>query len=293
MSRFISPITDMKPNGSLRFFKSGTNSELVTYKDESETPGLENPTVVPVLPNGNVQNVFYSGSAKVIYLDEFDQQYAERDPVGGEKELGDFTLWDAVVTYDLNDIIEGSNNKFYISLSNANQGNDPTTTTTKWSEIRFIGVWNTNEPYQIGDVVQTANGDLWKAVAISSGSDPSIDDGTKWLPAIDGAKIPEIIKLDWIAKAVSFTAAENEAYQMDGSANIVDVTMPTLVAGKSYTFHNESISTFKVQILNPTNTIKYTGGTIAAGTDLELAAGNSVQLVAKSTTILEIVGVKI
>ena len=283
----------MKPNGSLRFFKSGTNSELITYKDESETPGLENPAVVPVLPNGNVQNVFYSGSAKVIYLDEFDQQYAERDPVGGEKELGDFTLWDAVVTYDLNDIVEGSDNKFYISLSNTNQGNDPVTTATKWSEVRFIGVWNTNKSYKIGDVVQTANGDLWKAVSINSTSNPSIDDGTRWLPAINGAKIPEIIKLDWIDKAASFTAVANEAYQIDGSANIVDVTMPTLIVGKSYTFHNESTSTFKVQILNPTNTIKNTGGTIAAGTDLELAAGNSVQLVAKSTTILEIVGVKI
>tara|TARA_R100000951_G_C2649906_1_gene184009 strand:+ start:811 stop:1641 length:831 start_codon:yes stop_codon:yes gene_type:complete len=177
----------MKPNGSLRFFKSGTNTTLVTYKDELET--IANPTIVPVLPNGNVQNVFYQGSAKVIYLDEFDQQYAERDPVGGEKELGDFTLWDTTVTYDLNDIVEGSDGKFYISLSNGNQANDPTTTPTEWAEIRFIGVWNTNILYAIGDVVQTSDGNLWKALTASAGNNPSTDDGSNWLPAIDSANV--------------------------------------------------------------------------------------------------------
>jgi hypothetical protein len=298
MARFINPVPEYKPNSKLYFFKSGTNTPIITYKDELEVIANTQPVLCDAA--GNTPNVFYSGSAKLIVLDEYDVQYIERDPVGGEKELGDFTLWDTVVNYDLNDIVDGSDNKFYISLSNTNQGNDPTTTATKWSEIRFIGVWNTNKSYKIGDVVQTANGDLWKAVSINSASDPSIDDGAKWLPAINGAKIPEVIsliadiaQLDWIAKAVDFTAVENEAYQIDGSANIVDVTMPALVAGKPYTFHNESTSAFKVQILNPTNTIRYTGGTIAAGTDLELAAGNSVQLVAKSTTILEIVGVKI
>lgn len=187
MARFISPITDMKPNGSLRFYKSGTNTTLVTYKDELET--IENPIVVPVLPNGNVQNIFFSGSAKVVYLDEFDQQYAERDPVGGEKELGDFTLWDTTVTYDLNDIVEGSNGRFYQSLINGNQGNDPTLVDTAWQEIRFIGVWNANVLYSIGDVVQTTEGSLWKALAASAGNNPLIDDGTSWLPAIDSANV--------------------------------------------------------------------------------------------------------
>jgi hypothetical protein len=187
MARFISPITDMKPNGSLRFFKSGTNTELVTYKDELES--IANPTIVPVLPNGNVQNIFYQGSAKVLYLDEFDQQYAERDPVGGEKELGAFVLWDTTVTYDANDIVLGSDGLFYKSLTNANTANDPTTTPTEWEEIRFIGMWNINVVYAIGEVVQTSNGNLWKAQTATAGNDPSTDTGTNWLPAIDSANV--------------------------------------------------------------------------------------------------------
>jgi len=290
MARFVSPITDMKPNGSLRFFKSGTNSTLVTYKDELETPGLENPVIVPVLANGNIQNVFFSGSAKVIYLDEFGVQYAERDPVGGDRELGDFSLWDAAVTYDINDIVETSDGKFYQSLSNGNVGNDPTITPTSWKEIRFIEMWNENIVYAFGKVVQTVDGNLWKAVVSTVGNDPSTDSGANWLPAIDDVKIPAIISLKWIAKDSDFTAVSGESYQIDASSNTVNVTIPTLAANNDFTFHNETASTFKVQILNPLYTINGPNGSFLAGTDIELAAGDSVQMVAKSTSILEIVG---
>jgi hypothetical protein len=238
-----------------------------------------------------VPNIFYSGSAKLIVLDENDVQYIERDPVGGEKELGDFTLWDSQVTYSKNDIVEGSDGKFYQSFANANQGNDPTTSPTAWFEIRFVGVWNTNKTYVVGDVVQTADGSLWRSmIASNQGNDPSTDDGTNWLPAVDSSKIPEVIKLTWINKAANFSAVAGESYNVDGSANTVDVTMPTIAVGETFTFHAVIGSTFKIQVLNPSYTINGPSGTISAGTDLELVAGDSVQLVAKTTAVLEIVG---
>ena len=281
MARFVSPITDIKPNGSLRFFKSGTNTQLITYKDEAETPGLENPAIVPVLANGNVQNIFFSGSAKVIYLDEFDVQYAERDPVGGEKELGDFTLWDTTVTYDLNDIVEGSNGKFYISLSNSNQGDDPTTTPTKWSEIRFIGVWNTNVTYSIGDVVQTSGGNLWKALTATAGNDPDTDAGTNWQPAVDN---------QWLNKSAAFNIVAGKMYQIDGSVGAVDAALATSYAvGDTITVHNESISVNTVRLTNTALTIKGAGDIITSSDNLVLAPGDTAHLVAKTTTILEVV----
>ena len=36
MSRFISPITNIKPNSKLNFFRSGTNTALITYQDQFE-----------------------------------------------------------------------------------------------------------------------------------------------------------------------------------------------------------------------------------------------------------------
>ena len=280
MARFQSPITDMKPLGHLLFFKSGTNSALITYKDDLES--IENVAQITVNPDGNVANVFFSGSAKVKYFDQFGQQYAERDPVGGEKQLGDFTLWDTVVNYDKNDIVEGSNGKFYISLSNGNIANDPTLEPSSWSEIRFLGVWNTNVTYSIGTVVQSALGNLWKAKTSNSGNDPEVDRGDNWLRAIDESwNDPETI---------SFTGVAREPKQIDASTNVVDVLIPALSVGDAFTYHNLITSEFKVQILNPTQTIKGSGGDILAGVNMEMKAGQSVQMIAKSTTTLSIVG---
>lgn len=189
MTRLVNPRPQYRPSSKIFFFKSGTNTQLVTYKDELESPGLENTHPVICDALGNLPNVFFSGTAKMVALDEFDVQYFEKDPVNSEKELGDFTLWDAAVIYDLNDIVEGSNGRFYQSLSNGNQGNDPTLIATSWKEIRFIGVWNINVLYSIGDIVQTTDGNLWKAQTATAGNNPSTDDGTNWLPAIDSANV--------------------------------------------------------------------------------------------------------
>lgn len=178
-------------NGKLFFFKSGTNSQLTTFKDELES--IPNTQPVELDAAGRVPNIFFSGSAKVVLVaddlatGETGKQIFERDPVGGEKELGDFTLWDAQVIYDVNDIVEGSNGKFYISLVNANQADNPVTPSpTKWNEIRFLGIYNVNITYIIGDVAQTTDGNLWKSLtAVNLNNDPSTDSGTNWIPAID------------------------------------------------------------------------------------------------------------
>ena len=115
MTRFVSPITDLKPLGSVQFFESGTNTYKITYKDDLET--IPNDLSIPVNANGNLPNIFFSGSAKVIYIDEFDVQYAARDPVGEDVGLGNFTTWSDVVSYDINDIVKGSNGRFYASLA--------------------------------------------------------------------------------------------------------------------------------------------------------------------------------
>ncbi len=284
-------------NGKLFFFKSGTNSQLATFKDEIES--IPNAQPVELDAAGRVPNIFFSGSAKVVLVaddlstGETGKQIFERDPVGGEKELGDFTLWDAQVIYDVNDIVEGSNGKFYISLVNANQADNPVTPSpTKWSEIRFLGIYNVNISYAIGDVTQTTDGNLWKSLkAVNLNNDPSTDSGTNWIPAIDGDKIPQIIALTtWINQAANFTIVVGESYQVDGSSGTVDAAMPAALAvGDVITVHNESISTNKVQLTNPSFSIKGIAGTAAAGTDLELEPGDTVKLVAKTTLILEVV----
>jgi hypothetical protein len=292
MARFVSPITDMKPNGSLRFFKSGTSTPLTTYKDDLET--IANAAVVPVLPNGNVENVFYSGSAKVVYLDEFGQQYAERDPVGGERELGQFSLWDSVVSYDVNDIVEGSDGNYYISLANGNQGNDPTTTPTQWEQISFLGLWNVNKVYVAGDVVKTSLGNLWKAVTGNSGNDPETDNGTNWLPAIDGSKVPEIIELEarnlWNGESTTFSVLANRKYLIDATGGAVDAALAVeYVAGDEIIVHNNSDSTNTVRLTNTALTIKGPLETITTADNLVLNPGDTAHFSMETTTTGEFV----
>jgi hypothetical protein len=194
MPRFISPITDIKPLGSVSFFDSNTNADKLTYKDELET--IANLLTIPVDAGGNLPNIFFSGSASVVYLDQFGVQYAARNPVGEEAGIGNFTNWVNVITYSVGDITIGADGAIYMSISDANQGNDPVDSPAEWEEIRFIGVWDTNITYSIGIVVQTDDGSLWKAVIAQSGNDPLSDDGTNWLPAVAGSKIPEVAALE-------------------------------------------------------------------------------------------------
>ncbi len=279
MPRFISPITDIKANGSVSFFDSNTNAPKITYKDELET--IQNLLTIPVDANGNLPNIFFSGSASVIYLDEFGQQYAARNPVGEEIGLGNFTSWSNVVTYDAYDIVRGSDNHFYLSLSSSNQNNDPTTSPADWEQIRFIGVWNTNITYAIGDVVQTTDGNLWKALTATSGNDPSVDEGDNWIAATTNA---------WINKTAPFSIIANKRYQIDASGGAVDAALDTsYIAGDAIIVHNESISTSTVRLINTALTIRGPNGDITSSDNLVLEPGDTAQIAMKTTTIGELV----
>lgn len=183
MSRFINPIPQYKPSSKLYFFNTGTNTQLTTYADSSETT----PNTHPVLTDsaGFVPNIFFSGEAKLLVLDENNVQYIDRDPVGGEKQLGDFSAWSALTTYDANDIVEGSDGNYYKSLISGNQDNDPAGSPGSWAEIRFIEVWDETVSYKSGIVVQTADGNMWKSEMLNTGNIPSLENPEYWTPSVN------------------------------------------------------------------------------------------------------------
>ena len=202
--QFLDNSGNVVVSGKLFFFKSQTSSELDTFADNILSIKNTNPVLLDA--SGRLPNVFFDGSAKIVLTGTVDiggvptpdTQIWERDPVGAENVTGDFALYDNLIIYDVNDIVEGSDGKFYISISAANQGNDPVTPSpTKWSEIRFIGVYNASQTYLIGDVVQEANGTLWRSLTNpNTGNTPSTDGGTNWVPAINGSDIAEITTLE-------------------------------------------------------------------------------------------------
>jgi hypothetical protein len=231
MPRFISPITDIKPLGSVSFFDANTNANKLTYKDELET--IANLLTIPVDAGGNLPNIFFSGSASVIYLDQFGTQYAARNPVGEEAGVGNFTNWVNVITYSVGDITIGADGALYMSISDSNQGNDPIDSPAEWEEIRFIGVWDTNITYSIGIVVQTDDGSLWKAVISQSGNNPLSDDGTNWLPAVSGASIPEVITLN--SEVITLNAQVTTVISQTGGGTLTALRINELQDASTYT----------------------------------------------------------
>jgi hypothetical protein len=278
MPRFISPITDIKPLGSVSFFDANTNADKLTYKDELET--IANLLTIPVDAGGNLPNIFFSGSASVVYLDQFGTQYAARNPVGEEVGIGNFTPWSNVITYSVGDITIGADGAIYMSISDSNQGNNPIDSPAEWEEIRFIGVWDANITYTIGIVVQTDNGDLWKSVTAQSGNAPASDDGTNWklAVAIDPVLDPVIAATNTVIPQTGgglLTALRTNELQDSGAYTLPLANSVLINQIIEISLPDEFKAFAPVVSRAGSDTISYSGGT---DTSIAFDSGSSVSI---------------
>ncbi len=185
MTRFINPAPDFSyqsilvSGGLMFFFNSGTMTEKDTFKDAAQT--IPNTHPVELDAAGVLPNVFFSGAAKVILQTALGQQVFERDPVGGGVTTGDFSEFDAGTIYNIGNIVrDPSNNLFYESFVNGNLNKPPASSPASWKEIRFIGVYNANVDYKVGEIVQIADGSLFRSkVTPNKNNEPSVS-FNKW-----------------------------------------------------------------------------------------------------------------
>ena len=186
MARYISPVPqyfdaagDPLAFGKLFFFISGTDDPLATFADVNET--IPNTQPVVLTGDGRVPNIFFSGSAKVILEDQGNVQFWSKDPVsagGGAGSIGDD--WDAISIYQIDDVVNFED-RLYVSIINANQNNNPSTSPTAWTQFDLLKRWNINETYSIGDAVTTDQGTFTTSILDNNlGNDPDADDGTNW-----------------------------------------------------------------------------------------------------------------
>jgi hypothetical protein len=288
MARHYNPINRYWTNdglvldsGTVEFLDPDTSVRIAIFSDSTLDTAATNPQTLDA--TGRMSEVFFDGSANVIVRNSAGVQQDQDNPVGGEQQTGEFTLWNALITYIVGSIVKGSDGKFYISLVDPNTNNNPVSPSpASWSEIRFIGMYNASETYSIGDVIQDSNGDLWKSVVNSNlANTPSTDTGANWLNAIATL---------WVLKSAAFNILPDQRYTIDASAGSVDAALPTTVTiGKNIIVHNESISTNTVRLTNTTLTLKGPDGSVTTSDNLVLAAGDTVHLVAKTTLIMEVV----
>jgi len=178
-SRFIDPIPQYTNDageplagGKLYFYDSGTTSFRNTYSDAGLTTANANPVILDSA--GRPPSIFLQGNYKLVITDSNDVQLSERDPVSGSSTAGEYTDWSITTTYSLNQSVRGSDGEYYVSITNNNLGNDPTSSAANWSKAVGIVEWNTNETYALNDTARY-NGLLYRSTANSNlGSQPDL-----------------------------------------------------------------------------------------------------------------------
>ncbi len=186
--------------GTLSFFNQGTTSvKQDTFSDASLTNPNANPVVLD--GEGRLPNIIFGSGVYKVFLRSAPTSISpngvlidELDPVGGDSgSVVAFSDWISTTIYNKEAIVTGSDGHFYQTIGDSNLGNDPTLdpgTNAFWKEVRFIGMFNTMVTYDQGEIVQTVDGLLWASVvAANLNNDPATDDGTNWIPAVDGSKV--------------------------------------------------------------------------------------------------------
>lgn len=311
--------------GNLFFYITGTNTPLDTYSDPTLSIPNDNP--VPLDAGGRPENdIFIQGVYKVVLRDLDGNLIWEKDPVGGDvgSRLA-FASWQAAVTYSINNVVTGSDGNYYVSLVNNNLNNDPVSSPASWERVEFIRYWNANVTYAASDIVQDVSGFLWRSLQGSNtGNTPS--DSQWWsgvsdirlysaaatyglgqvvrsstgllyrsLQAantgnalVDGAWWSSDLSATWAVITATGTVYPNAEYQVLATVGATDLTLGTFTTGDQFTIRNSLDTTQTVTVLNPSYTIKGPVSSASAGTDVTIAPGQTMVLVAQSASILEV-----
>ena len=199
MSRFINPIPqfmlsngDVASSGTLTFYEYNTDVLLTIYGDENLTTTITNP--VTLGDRGEVPNIFFSETARVVFRDSEGNQIFDVQPLAtGGDGSGGISGWDANTTYSQFEIVYASDGEYYVSNVNDNTTNDPTDTTDDsgfWTRLEFIRHWNAQESYQVNDVV-FRSGKLYVGQSSDNLNNiPTTDLGTNWRDITDALLSP-------------------------------------------------------------------------------------------------------
>jgi hypothetical protein len=136
-------------NGKVYFYETGTTTPKNTYADINYNIPNANPVILTAA--GRQPNIFFDGVAKAILTKSDDTQVLVRDPVGDTASTFG-NAWIASKDYNANDVVQGSDGQFYVSLINGNVNNNPVSTTGSWTFLYSVE-WNAGTTYKLGSVV--------------------------------------------------------------------------------------------------------------------------------------------
>ena len=150
--------------GAKKFF---FEPETTTKKTIYDGPDFVTPVANPVISDAAgryASDVFLDGIYKEEQQDNSGTATGHdgvtlwtTDPIGDVLE-GQFEIWVGSETYHIPEIVLGSDDEYYRSIADGNQGNDPTASPTSWELLSIGRVWNTNITYALGDAVYGSSG---------------------------------------------------------------------------------------------------------------------------------------
>jgi len=183
MARYSNPIIQYSdgngvplPGATLDFFEPGTTTRKNTFSDSGLTTANPNPVVADSA--GVMPDIWLDGTYAVVLKNAGGvvQPEGTKDPIGETTE-GQWEAWLNDNTYNIPDLVKGSDNKFYRSLTDANQGNDPTSSASDWENIEFERIYNSTVTYDLGDRSIGSDGmEYFSLVASNLNNNPTASD---------------------------------------------------------------------------------------------------------------------
>ena len=148
-TQYFDDAGDPLVSGKVYFYESGTTTLKNTYADVNYTIANTNPVILTAA--GRLPNVFFQGSAKAILTTSAGVQIQVRDPVGDTTNAFG-NAWVASKSYSSNDVVQGSDGEYYVSLINGNVNNNPVSTSGSWTFLYSVE-WSAGTTYKEGSVV--------------------------------------------------------------------------------------------------------------------------------------------
>jgi len=173
-------------NGKIYFYETGTTTPKTTYADVNYEIPNTNPVILTAA--GRQPNIFFPGVAKAILTTSSGTQILTRDPVG-ETASSFGNPWIASKEYNANDVVQGSDGEFYLSLSNGNVNHDPVTSSGYWTFLYSVE-WTAGTTYNVGSVV-TYQTIVYQSLQNSNFNKNPSTETAWWVP----------INLAWLATA--------------------------------------------------------------------------------------------
>jgi hypothetical protein len=170
--------------GTIQFNENGTSSAATIYSDAALTSSQSNPYTLDGYGR-IIGDVYFAGVLRMVIKDSTGATVRTLDDnICGSQNIV-FPTWSTDVTYGLSDVVKGSDELYYKSIFASNQGNNPTSDATKWSEQRFVGVYNANETYPDDVLVQDSNGILYRSLASSNAGNTPASVPAKWSAVVN------------------------------------------------------------------------------------------------------------